>query len=133
MKRNHGLLLVKALLDETNNKEKNQLNQLLANDVTTANQLHEWQQTAALLQKYTPGFQSNFRANVLRNIGRMQMLQKKQKEIYVWMLRTSIAAAAAVFLLLLYVIWQENSLSIESVLGLKGLLSEDFTNLLATY
>jgi anti-sigma factor RsiW len=123
-------LMIKALLKETSEKEAVQLQQWIQHDAKAATQLRDWKSIDAKLKTYQPDFKPGFSIKILNKIRQRRMAQK---EIYHWMLRGSMGAAAAVLILLMYVLWQDNSLSIESVLGLKGLISEDFTNLLATY
>lgn len=123
-------LMIKALLNETSENEAVQLQQWIQHDAKAASQLRDWKFIEAKLNSYQPDFKPGFSRKILNKIRQRRMVQK---EIYHWLLRGSMSAAAAVLLLLMYVLWQENSLSVESVLGLKGLISEDFTNLLATY
>ena len=130
MKHLHENLMIKFLLNETSEKEAAQLQQWIQNDEKAASQLLDWKSIDAKLKTYQPDFKPGFSKKILNKIRQRKMTQK---EIYHWLLRGSMGAAAAVLLLLMYVLWQDNSLSIESVLGLKGLISEDFTNLLATY
>ncbi|MDO8898647.1 MAG: hypothetical protein Q7V19_13440, partial [Bacteroidales bacterium] len=69
----------------------------------------------------------------IRKIVQNQDQYLRQNELFRLLIRISMSAAAAVVLLLLYVIWQENSITLDGLLGLAGLKSDDFINLIANY
>lgn len=85
------------------------------------------------LQAYEADFDPAFDQKLMFRIRQLRQMGQKQQRLFQTMLRYSMGVAAAAFLLLAFIIWQENSLAIDGLLGLAGLKSDDFTNLLAIY
>ncbi len=133
MNKNQEHLLVKSLLNETRQTEEEQLTHLLTSDTQAIDSLNDWKKIYLLLQNFNPQFSRYFIKHTLNRLAHQRLIQQTQRDLYKWMLRLSMSAVAAVFLLLMYVIWQENSLSIDGLLGITNLWSGDFTNLLANY
>lgn len=130
MKLNRDDLLLKALLEEVGEEEAEQLKKILEADNLAVSRLHEWKKIKSALKSYQPHFGHGFSERLLAQIGQFH---SGQREVYKWLLRFSLGTVAAVLLMLIYVVWQENPLSVDGILGLKYLMSEDFTNLLANY
>ncbi|HMM11668.1 MAG TPA: hypothetical protein PKE03_06200 [Bacteroidales bacterium] len=133
MKSNWNNMLLRQLLNELPAARRKALDARLADDPQLQQKQMKWQGIMADLASYQPDFSSGFEQRVLQRIA----LQSRQliQERLVWrtMIRFSISAAAAVILLIVWVYFQEQSLSLEHLLGLAGLKTDDFANLLAYY
>lgn len=133
MKTKKEIMLVKALLNEMNEAEQNGFDTLVAKDRKAAQTIDAWKKIEGDLKNYHPDFRDGFDQAVLLRLAHLSLGQSRQGRIFHLMFRLTMSATAAVLLLLLYVIWQENSLTLDGLLGLAGLKSDDFTNLLANY
>lgn len=133
MKRENEKLLIKAFAEELDAKDHALLQKRLESDPTMKETLHTWRKIDSRLKNYHPDFSEGFGQGVLMKIIQRNEQSEGQKDLYRLMVRISMSAAAAVVLLLLYVVWQENSITLDGLLGLAGLKSDDFTNLLANY
>lgn len=133
MKTKNEEILVKALLSELNDAEKKELEVVLHSDESAAETLNDFEKVKNNLKSFKPDFSEGFEQSVLQRLAQLSTGQTRQGRVFRLMLRLTMSASAAVLLLLLYVIWQENSLSLDGLLGLAGLKSDDFTNLLVNY
>ncbi len=133
MKRENEKLLIKALSEELDAEEIVLLQKRLDSDPAMKETLHDWRKVDSKLKNYHPDFGKGFTQGILMKIIQRNDQSEGQKDLYRLMVRISMSAAAAVVLLLLYVVWQENSITLDGLLGLAGLKSDDFTNLLANY
>jgi anti-sigma factor RsiW len=133
MKRHWNKTLLRQLLGELPTARIKALDARLAEDAQLQQKRSDWQAAIAELAGYQPDFEYGFERRVLQRL--TQQSQELFKERIVWrtMLRFSISAVAAVILLFIWVYFQEQSLSIEHLLGLAGLKTDDFANLLANY
>ncbi|MDP2237311.1 MAG: hypothetical protein Q8J88_12835 [Bacteroidales bacterium] len=133
MKKENKILLIKALAEELDAGDQVMLQKQLDSDQTMKETLHAWRKIDSSLKNYHPDFGQGFTQSVLMRIIQRNDQFERQKDLFRLMVRISMSAAAAVVLLLLYVVWQENSITLDGLLGLAGLKSDDFTNLIANY
>lgn len=133
MKRENEKLLIKALAEELDAEELVLLQKRLDSEPKMKETLHAWRKIDSRLKTYHPDFGKGFTQSILMKIIQRNDQSERQKDLFKLMVRISMSAAAAVVLLLLYVVWQENSITLDGLLGLAGLKSDDFTNLLANY
>jgi hypothetical protein len=133
MKKENEKLLIRAFAEELDARESKLLQKRLDSDQTLKEKLHAWRKIDSRLKNYHPDFGEGFAQGVVMKIIQRNDQSERQNDLFKLMVRISMSAAAAVILLLLYVVWQENSITLDGLLGLAGLKSDDFTNLLANY
>lgn len=126
-------LFVRMLEKDFSNSGKTQFENEAANNTSFSERFAVLGRTQAALKTYSPDFSEGFVQRTIQKISLQMEASKRQKHVFKLMLRISMASAAAAALFLAYVIWQENAASIDGLLGLSGLKTEDFTNLLANY
>lgn len=133
MRKHDNNQFIEALLRELDENEKKPAGDDSATDSDrelTATQLHRLK---VAFESHASDFRNDFTNRVMSQIGQLDYRQRNQQLVFKLLLRLSLTAVAAVLLLLLFVVWQENSLSIDSLLGIAGLKSDDFSTFLASY
>lgn len=133
MNSNWNKTLLRHLLDELPAARRRALHAKLADDPQLQQKMADWQAVIAELSGYQPDFPSGFEQRVLQRLALQSRLIIQERLAWRTMLRFSISAAAAVIVLIVWVYFQEHSLSVEHLLGLAGLKTDDFANLLANY
>ncbi|PKP53574.1 MAG: hypothetical protein CVT92_03805 [Bacteroidetes bacterium HGW-Bacteroidetes-1] len=133
MNREIDLLIIKSFENDLLLNEQELLQKMLAEDHLMAERYETLLQIYSTLKNYQPDFKALFSERVRSRLSLQRRLKISQQQLYMLMLRISMSVAAAVFVLLIYVLWQENSITVDGLLGLAGLKSDDFTNLLANY
>lgn len=85
------------------------------------------------LANYSPDFKVGFEDRMMRNLSkhRLELLEAQQTRQF--KLRFSLSNAAALALFILWIYFQEQSLSVEHFLRLADLKIDDFMNLLVNY
>ncbi|MBK9291829.1 MAG: hypothetical protein IPM52_09420 [Bacteroidetes bacterium] len=125
--------LLKHLLGELPASRRKVLEQKLAEDPALRRQSAAWQRVMTCLLGYQPDFAAGFEQRVFQRLASQHLMVLQEHRLWLTMLRFSLTAAAAVVLLIVWVYFQEQSLSLEHLLGLAGLKTDDFANLLANY
>lgn len=133
MNRNWNNTLLQHLLGELPGPRRKALETRLTDDPQLQSRKQEWQSVITTLRSYQPDFGSGFEQRVMQSIALKSAMALQEKITWRMMLRFGMSAAAAVILLIVWVYMQEKSLSVEHLLGLAGLKTDDFTNLLANY
>lgn len=133
MNRNWNKILLQHLLGELPGPRQKALEARLDEDLQLRSRSREWQGTIAAVRTYQPDFRHGFEHRVMQRLALHSALALQEKITWRLMLRFGMSAAAAVILLILWVYMQEKSLSMEHLLGLAGLKTDDFANLLANY
>jgi hypothetical protein len=85
-----------------------------------------------LMGTYKPGFDSNFTEKVFERLSLGNILVAPNQLWRVFK-RTGLLAAAAIIILLMMVYWHDQSLNLNSLLGIADLRAEDFENLFANH
>lgn len=134
MKKSNENILIKGFLHELSPEEEPLFQQLLEEKPEAVQTLHQWEKVVLRLR----GFEGSLRSggllvSTLERINRLEALKQLQFQRYKLIRNISFSTAAALLLLLLYVVLQENALNLDGLLGIAGLKSDDFTNLLANY
>lgn len=133
MNSNWNKTLLRHLLGELPAARRKALDAKLTDDPQLRQKQSEWQAAIIALSSYQPDFSIGFEQRVLQRLAHQSRLLIQERLAWRTMLRFSISAAAAVILLIVWVYLQEQSLSLEHLLGLAGLKTDDFSNLLANY
>lgn len=133
MNREIDLLIIRSFENDLLFHEQELLQKMLTEDHLMAERYETLLQIYSTLKDYQPDFKALFSERVRSRLSLQRRLKVSQQQLYILMLRISMSVAAAVFVLLIYVLWQENSITVDGLLGLAGLKSDDFTNLLANY
>lgn len=133
MNREIDLLIIRSFENDLLFHEQELLQKMLTEDHLMAERYETLLQIYSTLKDYEPDFKALFSERVRSRLSLQRRLKVSQQQLYILMLRISMSVAAAVFVLLIYVLWQENSITVDGLLGLAELKSDDFTNLLANY
>jgi hypothetical protein len=133
MKKSNENILIKGLLHELSPEEEPLFQQLLEEKPEAVQTLHQWEKVVLCLRSFEGSLRSGLLASTLERITQMEALKQRQFQRYKLIRNISFSTAAALLLLLLYVVLQENALNLDGLLGIAGLKSDDFTNLLANY
>ncbi len=133
MNRKWNNTLLQHLLGELPGPESKALEGMLAQDRQLRSCKQDWQSIIDALRNYQPDFSAGFEQRVMQSVALKSAIALQEKITWRLMLRFGLSAAAAVILLIVWVYMQEKSLSMEHLLGLAGLKTDDFTNLLANY
>ena len=133
MKKLNESFLIRALLHELDVNEIKSLNQPDLNSNPIHQKLKDWKQVVSFFKQKETDFSPSFADNVMNSIQQIKLQKVRNQQIYRSLVRISFSMAAAAVLLLLFVIWQENSFSIDGFLGINNLGSDDFSSLLADY
>ncbi len=133
MKSVNGKQWIQALLHELENSQRQEKNDRKASQMHELPHHDDLMKIKDSLQAYEADFDPAFDQKIMFQIRQLRQMGQKQQRLFQTMLRYSMGVAAAAFLLLAFIIWQENSLAIDGLLGLAGLKSDDFSNLLAIY
>lgn len=133
MKKSNENILIKGLLHELSPEEEPLFQQLLEEKPEAVQTLHQWEKVVLCLRSFEESLRSGLLASTLERITQMEALKQRQFQRYKLIRNISFSTAAALLLLLLYVVLQENALNLDGLLGIAGLKSDDFTNLLANY
>lgn len=133
MNKNRYKALLRHLLDELPKARQKALDERLATDRQLQQKLAEWKLVLAALADFQPDFSAGFEHRVLYRLSIQNHLMLEERKAWSTMLRFSFTVAAAVIILMVWIYLQEQSFSVEHLLGLAGLRTDDFANLLANY
>lgn len=125
-------LLLRSFDEDLSKNELQLLETALARDAS----LREYQQSVLQLRQklgeydasFSPGFKDRVAARL--KLGKLVLTPPYLTKIF---RRTGMLAAAAILVLLMLVYWHEQSLDLDSLLGLSDLQPEDFDHLFANY
>ncbi len=125
-------LLVRAFAGELSPNE----NRLLADELERNAELRAertaLEQLHVQLAGYNPGFSDDFNEKLMQKLSLGSVLFVPNHALRIFK-RVGMVAAAAILVLLVLVYWHEQSLDINSLLGLSDLKPEDFDTLFANY
>jgi hypothetical protein len=133
MKKMNETFLIRALLHEMNEDEITLFNEYASNNETVRQKIEDWRKVKVQFKQKDTDFSSSFASNVMESIRQNKIQKQRNQQIFRSLVRISFSMAAAALLLLLFVIWQENSLTVDGILGINNLGSDDFSSLLADY
>jgi len=133
MKRSMSKLLLKSLDCQLDEKERARLDKALAEDEALRQMKKEYELMRSTLATFEPGFSASFNENTLGKLGSSLVHHQENQLVYRFILRLGVSAAAAVLILLMIVLYKEQSLRIDSLMGFSGLTPDDFDNLFANY
>ncbi len=125
-------LLLRSFDEELSQNEL----QLLESALERNPDLRAYRQSIIQLRQKLSGYEATFSIGFEgRLMNRLKLGSLVLAPIYLTKVfkRTGMLAAAAILVLLILVYWHEQSLDVDSMLGLSGLQPEDFDNLFANY
>lgn len=133
MKRSMSKLLLRSFDCQLNEKERARLDKALAEDEALRQMKKEYELMRSTLATFEPGFSAAFNENTIGKLGSSLACHQEHQLVFRFILRLGVSAAAAVLILLMIVLYKEQSLRIDSLMGFSGLTPDDFDNLFANY
>lgn len=124
--------LLRSFDEDLSSNELRLLETALASDASLREYKKSVMQLRQNLEEYEATFSAGFEDRVAARLklGKLILTPPYLKQIF---RRTGMLAAAAILVLLMLVYWHEQSLDVDSLLGLSGLQPEDFDHLFANY
>jgi anti-sigma factor RsiW len=125
-------LLMRALDGELSPNESRLLEDELTRNPELVDEKEALEHLQGQLAAFNPSFSDDFDEKLMQRLSLGAVLFVPNHAFRIFK-RVGMVAAAAIFVLLTLVYWHEQSLDINSLLGISDLKPEDFDNLFANY